>query len=364
MKRRTCLLFVCSYIIPLFCTNLSAQLDATKKKQVVVFPVVAKSIETGWAFGVAGSLTFKPFKKDTISRTSNLQVLALYSTKKQFVSAINGSQYFNKEKYILLEQISYSSFPDKFWGLGKNSSNNAEEPYQFQQFYLYTHLMRKLAPHLFVGSLFEFQKVWNIRYQPGGLFDQQNIAGRGGYQVSGLGASITYDSRNNAFSPNKGSFIQFYVNHFAPVFGSNFLFTNFVLDVRKYIPVCTNQVLALQLYSFNNSGENIPIRSLATFGGASRMRGYYEGRYKDKQEFVIQSEYRFPIYKRFGAVLFGGVGNVHHTVSDFSLSNIKYSYGGGLRVAINKSEKLNIRVDYGIAGGPNKGFYLQIGEAF
>lgn len=94
------------------------------------------------------------------------------------------------------------------------------------------------------------------------------------------------------------------------------------------------------------------------------MRGYYEGRYKDKQEFVIQTEYRMPIYKRIGAVIFGGVGNVNDKVSDFSLNKLKYSYGAGLRFAINKSEKLNIRIDYGIAGGINKGFYLQIGEAF
>ncbi|TXT34228.1 MAG: surface antigen (D15) [Chitinophagaceae bacterium] len=364
MKGKFCLFAVLFISILMIFTNLAAQTDSTKKKQLVIFPVIAKSIETGWAFGAAGSITFRPFKNDTVSRTSNLQVLALYSTKKQLVTAINGAQYFNKEKYILLEQISYSSFPDKFWGLGKNSPDNAEEPYQFQQFYLYAHLMRKLAPHLFVGSIFEFQKVWNIHYEPGGLFDQQNIAGRGGYQVGGLGASITFDSRNSAFSPNKGSFAQFYFNNFSPLFGTDFQYTNFVLDLRKYIRLYDNQVLAMQLYSFNNSGENIPIRSLASFGGANRMRGYYEGRYKDKQEFVIQTEYRMPIYKRIGAVVFGGVGNVNDKVSDFSLNKLKYSYGAGLRFAINKSEKLNIRIDYGIAGGINKGFYLQIGEAF
>lgn len=364
MKGKFCRFAVLFISISMVFTNLAAQADSTRKKQFVIFPVIAKSIETGWAFGTAGSITFRPFKNDTVTRTSNLQLLALYSTKKQFVTAINGSQYFNKEKYILLEQISYSSFPDKFWGLGKNSPDNAEEPYQFQQFYLYAHLMRKLAPHLFVGSLFEFQKVWNIHYEPGGLFDQQNIAGRGGYQVAGLGASITFDSRNSAFSPDKGSFAQFYFNNFNPLFGTDFQYTNFVIDLRKYIRLYENQVLALQLYSFNNSGENIPIRSLASFGGANRMRGYYEGRFKDKQEFVMQTEYRIPIYKRIGAVVFGGVGNVNDKVSDFSLNKLKYSYGAGLRFAINKSEKLNIRIDYGIAGGINKGFYLQIGEAF
>ncbi len=42
---------------------------------------------------------------------------------------------------------------------------------------------------------------------------------------------------------------------------------------------------------------------------------------------------------------------------------LKYSYGGGLRVMLSKSEKLNLRLDYGI-GEQSSGFYFQLGEAF
>lgn len=344
--------------------GILAQKDSTKKSHLLVFPVIASSIETGFAFGGAGSLTFQSNKKDTITRTSSMQILALYSTKKQFVSAINGTQYFNKEKYILMEQLSYSSFPDKYWGLGNKTTDIAEEPYQFQQVYLYLHLLRRVAPHLFVGSIFEYQNVWNIQYIPGGLFDQENIPGRNGYKVSGLGLSLTYDKRNNAFAPDKGVYAQFYFNHFNKLFGSDFNFTNYVLDLRKYIRIQNNQVVALQLYSFNNSGNEIPIRSLASLGGASRMRGYYEGRYRDYEMQTLQSEYRLQLSKRFGMVAFGGVGNVSSKLKNIDVDNLKYSYGAGIRFALNKSEKLNIRVDYGLGGGVNKGFYLQIGEAF
>lgn len=122
-------------------------------------------------------------------------------------------------------------------------------------------------------------------------------------------------------------------------------------------------VLAFQLFSFNNTGD-VPIRSLASFGGANRMRGYYDGRYKDKNQVVFQAEYRFPLYKRFSAVLFGGTGTVGRNFSDYAVNELKYSYGGGLRFAVNKKEKLNIRIDYGIGQGKNNGFYLQLGEAF
>lgn len=343
--------------------SIYAQKDTLKSKGLLIFPVIAKSIETGWSFGAAGALTFRLSPKDTLSRTSNLQLLVLYSTKKQLITAINGSQYFDKEKYILNEQFSFSSYPDKFWGLGKNSHDSAEESYKFDQYYVYLHLLRKIAPDLFAGLLFETQRVWDVDHQPGGLFDKMNVLGRNGYHVSGLGSSITYDTRNNAFAPDKGVLLQLSFNHFDKFWGSQYNYTNVVIDLRKYISICKNQVLALQLFSFNNTGE-VPIRSLASFGGANRMRGYYDGRYKDLNQLIVQGEYRFPIYKRFGAVAFGGGGNVGKTATDYSLNDLKFSYGAGLRFALDKKEKLNLRVDYGKGEGNNSGFYLQLGEAF
>lgn len=340
-----------------------AQKDPGKTKHLMIFPVIARSIETGWSFGTAGSYTFHLSRQDTVSRTSNLQLLLLYSAKKQLVTAINGSQYFGKEKYIVNEQISFSSYPDKFWGIGANTPDNAEESYKFNQYYVYLHVLRKIAPNFFAGLLFEMQKVWNVSYQAGGLFEQQKVPGRDGYHIAGLGASLTYDKRNNAFAPDNGFFCQVSFNHFNKFWGSQFNYTNFVFDLRKYIPIFREQVLALQLFSFNNTGE-VPVRSLASFGGASKMRGYYEGRYKDMNQLVIQGEYRFPVYRRFGAVAFAGGGNVSNKPGDYSLNDFKFSYGGGIRFVLNKKEKLNLRIDYGIGQGKNNGFYLQLGEAF
>jgi outer membrane protein assembly factor BamA len=348
----------------LFSDSLMAQKDSMKSQQILLFPVLTRSIETSWSFGVAGSSTFRFSKNDTASRTSNLQAIMLYSLKKQFVAAINGAQYFKNEQYILNEQISYSSFPDKFWGLGKHSPDSAEEDYNFKQYYIYLHLMRHLGNHIYVGLLYEFQNLMEVDYKNGGVFDQQQIVGRNPYKISGLGLSLTYDNRNNAFSPNKGSFAQIYFNHFAKAIGSDFAYTNLVIDLRKYFPIGKKNVLAIQGYSFSNMGNEIPLRSLATLGGMNSMRGYYDGRYRDKQQLVFQSEIRHSFNKRFGVVGFGNFGDVGHNISDFTLKDLKYTYGAGLRYAISKSEKLNIRLDYGIGPGKNHGFYFELGEAF
>ena len=284
-KKRFCFTPILYFLISLLHSNpLWAQADSNKLSQILVFPVLTKSIETSWSFGAAGSSTFKFSKKDTVSRTSNMQAIMLYSLKKQFITAINGTQYFKNEKYIFNEQISYSSFPDKFWGLGKDAPDSAVEDYNFKQYYIYLHWMRHLGHSIYLGIVYEFQNLLEVDYKAGGIFDQEQIVGRKGYRISGLGLSLTYDNRNNAFSPDKGTFAQLYFNHFAPVFGSDYLYTNIVVDLRKYFTLNKKSILALQAYSFSNIGDEVPLRSLATLGGMSSMRGFYDGRYRDRQQ--------------------------------------------------------------------------------
>lgn len=361
----SCRFFYCIMAIFLPVIGLYAQMpDSLRKKRLLVLPVISKSIETGWSFGTAASFTFRPFHSDTVSRTSNVQALGIYSTKKQLVAAVNGSQYFKKERYILNEQFSFSSFPDKFWGLGKNTADSAEEPYRFKQYYIYAHLMRKVGRNIFVGLVFENQKVWNIGYRAGGAFDKQDVQGRQGYKIAGFGSSFTFDNRNNAFAPDAGFFGQLFMDHFDKIWGSDYNYTNIVADLRKYIRLGARQVLALQLYSFNNTGHEVPVRSLAAFGGSSRMRGFYEGRYRDFNQLMVQGEYRRHLSGRFGMVLFAGTGSVASAWKEYALNDLRYSAGAGVRIALDEKERLNLRIDYGTGGGKNSGLYLQLGEAF
>jgi hypothetical protein len=94
------------------------------------------------------------------------------------------------------------------------------------------------------------------------------------------------------------------------------------------------------------------------------MRGYYEGRYQDKNLIAFQTELRTPVYKRWGAVIFTGVGKVSaHLPELFDFQELKPSLGIGLRFAINKKENLNLRVDAGF-GKHSQGTYINLAEAF
>jgi outer membrane translocation and assembly module TamA len=111
-------------------------------------------------------------------------------------------------------------------------------------------------------------------------------------------------------------------------------------------------------------GGNPPFYQLAMLGGASMMRGNYGGQYRDKALLAVQAEYRLPVWKRFGAVGFVGLGNVGPSIREINLSRLKYSLGGGLRYRLDSKEGTNLRLDFAWGSKASTGFYLTVQEAF
>ena len=81
---------------------------------------------------------------------------------------------------------------------------------------------------------------------------------------------------------------------------------------------------------------------------------------------VLNNEVRFPLVSIVDGVVFGDIGNVYPSLSDFSLSNLRESAGAGLRL---RTPWFLIRGDYGVLldrrdGEPRGRFYFSIGQAF
>jgi hypothetical protein len=94
------------------------------------------------------------------------------------------------------------------------------------------------------------------------------------------------------------------------------------------------------------------------------MRGYFMGRYRDRHYLTAQAEYRRMVWWRLGFAAFAGAGEVFGSEgSDFRLSNLQWSVGGGLRLLFNRAERVNLRVDFGV-GKSTTGLYFQLEEAF
>lgn len=346
---------------------LPMSIDSSKvtyKNKILAFPLIALSTETSWVFGAGGAYIFKTSKKDLNLRTSTMPLLLLYTLKDQILAGIGANIFLPKEKYIIRFENTYSRFPDKFWGIGNNTPADDEESYTFNQFFINPAISRKVKRNLFAGLGIEYQHVFNIKYDSGGNFEKDKVIGiynETEYNVFGLSALITYDSRNHAYTPNRGSLFRVRYSTFNQTRASDYNFQSLDIDFRKFIQLMPRHILAVQYYGLMTFGD-VPYRNLAQLGGSMMMRGYYQGRYRDKMIMSAQAEYRFPVVWRFGAVAFASAGQVADNMSQFNFPRMHYAAGGGVRFSVLPSENFNLRVD--AAYGDRWNVYVLLTESF
>lgn len=87
------------------------------------------------------------------------------------------------------------------------------------------------------------------------------------------------------------------------------------------------------------------------------------GRYRDKTMLAAQLEYRWRFYKRFGGVVFGGVGQVGDSLGDYNSDALLPSWGVGLHFLLTERNRLNLSVDYA-TGVDSSYWYFYVGESF
>jgi outer membrane protein assembly factor BamA len=199
-------------------------------------------------------------------------------------------------------------------------------------------------------------------FDPGGLLIKGDIPGSRGGLNAGAGILINCDTRDNIFDTYKGWYVESNIDRHGSYLGSDFTYTRISLDVRRFFTFSAKDRLAAQFFTESFTGE-VPFISQALIGGTRRMRGFYEGRYRDNHSMITQVEYRRHILGRLGAVAFASAGTVAPRYGGLSVGNVRYAFGGGLRVALDREDRINIRFDVGIGNG-EPAYYVTVGEAF
>jgi len=338
--------------------------DEKNKVGITLLPIIYYTPETKTAFGLGGFFTYRFGLFFKQARPSTFYLAGIYTQMKQFVFQLKPEIYLKNNSVFLTGNFLAQHFPNNFWGVGSNTNESAKENYTPQSYFFEVGYQKKIFTRIpiYVGVRYHVESVRILEKEPGKLLDQHLVPGSDGGFLSGPGIIISYDDRDNIFYPLKGYYLQTYCFWNNKVFGSDFNFFNYNFDLRNYIQIVDGQVLALQTIVDLNSGY-VPFYRLATIGGDTILRGYYSGRYRDKDAIAFQAEYRFPLWWRFGAVVFGALGNVADRFDHFTWDTLRYAAGFGLRFKIISREKANIRLDF--AFGPHTtGIYIKAGEAF
>ena len=326
-------------------------------------PFVIYTPETRFGGGIGGIHTFHFGDHKPQSRPNSVSLSAKYTQNRQYAIQLTPRFYLKDQKYYLWSDILYQKSPFKFYGLGNKSPDDMEEDYTPKEIRIWANLRRKVYSVLRFGIQYNFEDTNIVEVEEGRLLASGDIPGGGGGRSSGVGVILDWDSRDREFSATAGGLYQASAMIYGGSLGSDFDFTRYLLDLRYYLPILPSHTLALNGFFEFSTGEP-PFQKLALLGGRFRMRGYYEGRHRDRNMISFQAEYRVvPVWWRFGVVGFAAVGDVSRDVSDFRLSEFKFSGGFGFRYQFNPDEGVNLRADFAFGEGTS-GYYLTVLEAF
>ncbi len=375
IRKYLLLIFLSVFLFSLTQPGLGEDKKKKKKKDkqisTVVLPVIFYMPETRWGLGGGGQFTYRSKNAPKESRPSSLLFQVYYTQNKQYGIDLTPEIYLKKEAYLIRGFFKISKFPDKFWGIG-NDTPDLEEGLEDADYLNYTPQMfnfdlsvqRRILKEerLYAGLQYKYEYLEIKDWAPLGLLASGEITGSRGGKLSSLGFLLNWDTRDNIFFPLTGNYFMISADFYSSTVGSEFDFTTFKIDLRKYFKISTSDVFAVQALLWNVSGEPT-FRHMAEIGGDSIMRGYYQGRYRDHSMFALQAEYRMNIWKFIGMVGFVGVSNVADRIGNLGFKNLKYSVGLGLRFCVVPKEGTNLRVDYGLGKGTS-GTYITANEAF
>lgn len=295
---------------------------------------------------------------DTTAPLSITSIIAGISLNKSYFGGIRGRNYSKTGFFRMDYKLSYFHSNRFFWGFGYENGNNAENKSSF------------IENGIEIKANFLFRPNANITTGPFVGFDYFDASDFSApYLIEGsplysrafkTGIMFNYDSRDNISSPTEGFVVNFNQT-FYPGIAFNFTpyyKTSLVTDF--YFPAWEGSVFAFDLFGELNYGDS-PWFVWPQFGGDTRMRGYYTGRYRDRNMLSAQMEIRQRIYKNHSVVVFGGAGNIFHAFSSFDIKQTLPTYGAGYRFEFFG---ILLRVDAGFGTQGQYAIFAGINQAF
>lgn len=321
------------------------------------------SSEEGFGLGLVGSGLYYTRRDSAGMPTddtppSNVSLKLDVTTGQMYKIGAEGYNILPGDRTRFNYDIYFYSFKDKYWGIGYyNAINDANEHgYTRLQAQVKADFVWKVADRFYMGPLANFRYVNATKMSVPGMFGDQSAR----TFTSGLGFTFYYDSRDVPFNAYRGMYLRL-DQLFNPRFLANkYAFSETEVTFCAYAPVWRGGVLAARAHA-NLTYGNTPWGLMPTLGGSSIMRGYYEGRFRDKCEMDFTLELRQHVWRRNGIVLWAGAGNVFPRFTSFKWTHVLPNFGGGYRWEFKK--RVNVRLDVGL-GRHQKGVNFSINEAF
>jgi outer membrane protein assembly factor BamA len=173
------------------------------------------------------------------------------------------------------------------------------------------------------------------------------------------------DGRDQPGNPHAGAMLALSASRFDDRDSDVYAFDRLGADGRAFLPLGSPQrVLALRaLVSADRpaEGSRVPFYLQETLGGSHTLRGYRSFRFRGEKLLLFQAEYRWEAAPAVELAAFADAGRVASHLADWSLRDLRTSYGLGLRIKAH--DRVVLRCDVGRSSEETR-ILLRVGESF
>jgi Omp85 superfamily domain len=374
--------FLASWLPLLLCAggSLAAQQPAaadsvpTRPKGFLITPFIAPGYtpEMGGLLTLGALMSFptsprlKPGTQEPVQR-STLIFNGSYSTTKAVNLNAKLATYRRGDAIRLFVDFAYKDMPDEYWGVGYEAGQAPESDsttsYQRSSWSLFPKLLFRISHSIMVGGALDFNSTTASDVSAGMAADPYYQRFGATNLNSGGGVVFQFDSRDIAANAWKGVYLNAQALAYGTTLGGDNSYQVYDVDYRQYHALSRPGKTLAWTVRTRISHEDVPWAELSQVGSSNDLRGYRQGRYRDKTMLYGIVEYRHQFLNvkreggmsRHGYVAWVGAGSIGEDLGD--LEHMLPNWGVGYRFEVQP--RMSVRMDVGFG----KEFYSS-GEAF
>ena len=334
------------------------KLEETKKENRWI-PLTFYTPETEVALG----FMFIQSLKSSGTKPSSARYFAVATSRQQFMVHLISEMYYKKDRYRFSPHVFYRDFPSRFFGLGNETQNSAQENYSDKTSGFQTDFSVQIQGPWAAGFDYRYEHHTLKEFDRGGELEVQAGLFPTSWGLFSSGFSLLYNSLDNWRNPTGGFFqnLKLKRHEFSKVNSPGYW--SWKWESRYFLQLKKGHTLGFQFLGEELKGEAIPFQKLLGLGGRKELRGFYSQRFRDRSKQLFQMEYRWDLSSNWGVVFFSGIGRVASRWSALASQKLHGAGGIGFRYLVHKSTQTKLRLDVGFAEG-DRGIYFVFDEAF
>ena len=325
----------------------------------VPIPVSNPTVGTGLQAVLMYLHPKRPGEEDAPGATSGLG--ALYTNTGSWFAGAFHQDSWDHDRYRFTGFLGAGELQLRYYGVGSDSPlASAPLDYALGVSVLFSELQVRLpaTQHWYAGLRYVYMRSESVfdlaTLNPGLPPTEINIPLRS----AGLGALLTYDSRDDNYYPTRGQYLQVGWTNYSETWGGDVNFDKSTDFYNYYHSFNERALLALRT-RLEVTSDSAPFFFLSTLA----MRGFARDRYLDNTTLSAHAEARHKFAARWGVVAFTEAGWFADSFTGLADSRTIISYGAGLRWQPTPDKSLNLGIDAAISSD-DRAVYVQIGEAF